>query len=404
MVPKKKDKLAMSRVLLPVLIAAAVVAAANEFLIIGDWGNDKDYKDMVNVGAVMNAWAAQYNPHAVISLGDNFYQGGEYTYEGVNSTVDPKFTKLWTDVYSGAALDKVPWWLVLGNHDWYLKDSYAYQLEYKHWRWQMDDFFYDRRMLVKGTTTSRQATVSFIFIDTELLQYGYHPNKSDILPNFLQQGWVPSAHTAEKQLARLDQMLATANGDDYVFVVGHHGTFACGSEVQSSSYMKNVSDLLFKWSTSAYIHGHHHTMAYYRLPAASGETIVIQNGAGGNIDAACAPLNNQTALEGWELPNTYGFTRLSVDVDSAHFEFVSESGEVVFDAPLKPRKPEHGLKATKLKVDRKDPAVHFDHDAWVASKKGKQRMAMPATGARNRHRFGKTGVSGGVLKSHSKGR
>jgi hypothetical protein len=51
-----------------------------------------------------------------MAVGDNFYTGGKYNYEGVISHLDEKWDSMWTQVYGGS-LSQVPWHAVLGNHD-----------------------------------------------------------------------------------------------------------------------------------------------------------------------------------------------------------------------------------------------------------------------------------------------
>ena len=51
-----------------------------------------------------------------MAVGDNFYTGGKYNYEGVISHMDEKWDTMWTQVYDGS-LSQVPWHAVLGNHD-----------------------------------------------------------------------------------------------------------------------------------------------------------------------------------------------------------------------------------------------------------------------------------------------
>ena len=47
----------------------------------------------------------------VVSVGDNFYEGG------LNAADDPEFAQSFTDVYTHETL-QVPWHAILGNHDY----------------------------------------------------------------------------------------------------------------------------------------------------------------------------------------------------------------------------------------------------------------------------------------------
>ncbi|KAJ3014196.1 UNVERIFIED_CONTAM: Tartrate-resistant acid phosphatase type 5 [Siphonaria sp. JEL0065] len=320
-------------------------------LLIGDWGNQLDLSDEINIATTMNSWAEEHKSTCVISLGDNFYKGGNYSYDGLNSPEDAKFHALWSQVFTGATLAKLPWWVVLGNHDWLEIESHRYEIEYTHERWHIPDIFYTKRVKVPG---QKNHHASFIFIETDLLQYGYYP-PNNMSTNFLQLGWTPEDRTAEKQLAWLDNELHKANKDEFVFVVGHHGGFTCAEEVESSFAIKNMTALVNKYNATAFIHGHHHTLAYYYTN--NNSTLQVQSGAGGNIDGACAPVSDAV---GAEMVNIYGFTHLRVYEDYVHFEFVTEKDSVVFEAFMKRRKPAVGVKVDKTYLaGPKDPSVHF---------------------------------------------
>ncbi|KAJ3251823.1 Tartrate-resistant acid phosphatase type 5 [Chytriomyces hyalinus] len=321
-----------------------------DLLLLGDWGNQADYSDMQNVASTMDTWAEKFNSSAIVSLGDNFYLGGIYNYDGVKSTKDVKFTDLWSNVYNGPTLKNLPWWMVLGNHDWYLSGSHVHQFEYDHPNWQLPDFFYTKRVRI-----DEGVFASLIFIETDLLNYGY-AGKQNMSVNFALQGWTSGNKTVEKQLAWLDNALEKANKDQYVIVFGHHTGFACAGDVNNAKFMKNVTALVNKWNATAYVNGHHHTLAAYYTN--NGQTLQVQSGSGGNVDAACAPLIANTP--GQELANTYGFAHLRINKWAAQFDFVTESGSVAFVASQGPRSAAIGVSADKTYLTAPDDvAVHY---------------------------------------------
>ncbi|KAJ3068276.1 Tartrate-resistant acid phosphatase type 5 [Podochytrium sp. JEL0797] len=344
-----------------------------DYLIIGDWGNVVNLAHMKNVAAAMDSWAAQQNSSAVISLGDNFYgcAGTAYSYEGVRSTNDPKFTELWRNVFNGPTLKNLPWWLVLGwvcyspskhfCHRLYLTyDSSETTTGISRCRkcmscsistWTGTDFFYTERVQVDTGVWA-----SFIFIETDLFQYGYNSTKNNLAINFALQGWNAASHTVEKQLSWLDNALSQANNDQYIFVIGHHPDFDCASDISSSINMTQVTTLINKWNASAYFSGHHHTLAYYYTN--NGATLQVQNGAGGNADPSCLPASK---APGQELSNTFGFSHLNVNAHEAQVDFITENNTVAFSARVLPREPVMGVTAdtTWLPTSPVDPAIHF---------------------------------------------
>ncbi|KAJ3069719.1 hypothetical protein HDU99_002852, partial [Rhizoclosmatium hyalinum] len=157
---------------------------AFDALIVGDWGTDNS--DQTAVAAQMNIWAAKTQPSAIINLGDNFYQG-QASYEAVQAVNDPKFASYWKNVYNGDSIKSLPWWSVLGNHDWYTVNSQIYELEYQDLNWILPDFFYTKRVQID---TGVYAT--FLFIETDFLAYNAGGSKNAMDQNFQAMGWSTS--------------------------------------------------------------------------------------------------------------------------------------------------------------------------------------------------------------------
>ncbi|KAJ3212417.1 Tartrate-resistant acid phosphatase type 5 [Entophlyctis luteolus] len=320
------------------------------FLLIGDWGQPDNTQNVTGVAESLARVGKSTNATAVISVGDNFYKGGSYDYDGIVSPDDSKFTNLWKNVYD---LD-VPWWLVLGNHDWYTAESFRYELEFSgSGYWQLPDFFYTKRVLFDPETRSH---ASFIFIDTNYLQYGYSDSEQNMTANFDRAGWGDVWKTTQKQLLWLDRALEAANADPYLFVVGHHGCFACAEDLEQSVHMRHVCRIVNKWNASAYIHGHHHTLAYYYTNA--NNTLHVQSGAGGNADIGCAPVDPDAPGEEFEL--LYGFVRLEISWQNAAFEIFAENGEILSRVAFGTRTPvEAAVDDWGVELSEFDQAVHY---------------------------------------------
>ena len=78
----------------------------------------------------MGIACGQANAAFVISVGDNFYENG------VASLQDPHWQQSFEHVYAAKSL-QVPWYVVLGNHDY--RGNVDAQLDYgkTHPRWNM---------------------------------------------------------------------------------------------------------------------------------------------------------------------------------------------------------------------------------------------------------------------------
>jgi tartrate-resistant acid phosphatase type 5 len=79
---------------------------------LGDWGINS--KGQHEVCEAMDEYASKIDFNFIISLGDNFYL------RGVDSVEDILFQKVYENVYNKKKhLQKLKWWVILGNHDWY---------------------------------------------------------------------------------------------------------------------------------------------------------------------------------------------------------------------------------------------------------------------------------------------
>lgn len=83
------------------------------FIAIGDFGSPSPEAHMV--AESMAKWSQSIGGiHFVLGLGDNIYP------HGVKSVNDKGFRKCWSDIYLCHPELRVPWWLILGNHDYEL--------------------------------------------------------------------------------------------------------------------------------------------------------------------------------------------------------------------------------------------------------------------------------------------
>ena len=139
----------------------------NSFVTLGDWGGAglEDYHktDELAVAKTLAASAASLNAQFLLNVGDNFY------YYGVDSVTDPQWKTTFEDVYTAPSL-AIPWYSVLGNHDYGFNPDA--QLQYKspvNDRWVMPSRYYTKRVEI-GTTGQY---ISFIFLDASPCQATY---------------------------------------------------------------------------------------------------------------------------------------------------------------------------------------------------------------------------------------
>jgi hypothetical protein len=93
---------------------AAIHAQAKNcltFFAIGDFGVPN--ADIQKTAKAMDAWARVHGtPDLILGLGDNFYP------YGVESTADRLFKDAWSNIFLKYTTLRVPWKMVLGNHDY----------------------------------------------------------------------------------------------------------------------------------------------------------------------------------------------------------------------------------------------------------------------------------------------
>src|SRR5215813_9028063 len=103
------------------------------FLILGDWGR-KGTPGQLAVADGMARVAEQLKSRFVVTTGDNFY-------DGVTSLHDAHWQESYEAVYHRPSL-QIPWYVVLGNHDY--QGSVQAQLDYAYLsaRWCLPARYY----------------------------------------------------------------------------------------------------------------------------------------------------------------------------------------------------------------------------------------------------------------------
>jgi acid phosphatase len=222
------------------LLATDAKAAALNFLLVGDWGRNGE-KDQMAVATQMGLVASQTQAQFVISVGDNFYE------DGVKSVTDPQWQGSFEKVYTAPAL-QVPWWAVLGNHDYH--GNCDAQIEYSKTskRWNMPARYFSRTEKIDA-----DHAVDFFYLDTTPMakldadELMFHGNlKSQDVP---------------KQIAWLEAALAASTAP-WKIVIAHHPVYSGGQHGDTPYIIKHVLPLLEKYGVQAYFNGHDHDLQH----------------------------------------------------------------------------------------------------------------------------------------------
>lgn len=207
------------------------------FFAIGDFGVPNEL--IKQTARAMDGWAKEHGaPNIILGLGDNFYPCG------VGSADDENFCTCWSDIFLIYETLRVPWKMVLGNHDYMWEPQAQIDFHYnkalnKGGLWNMPATCYRFSESVSHTaivetavdssssqpveTSTVPATpdtagdfkIDFFAIDTNACQYHVARVFPDLVDTLL--GFVDQLHTS----------LVGSNAD-WKIVFGHHPMYTQG--------------------------------------------------------------------------------------------------------------------------------------------------------------------------------
>lgn len=197
-----------------------------EFMAVGDTGTGSDGQEIM--AASMRSYALRNPVDFVLLLGDNFYD------DGVDSITDHEFQTTFEEMYDPVVLN-MPFYVVLGNHD-YRGDIQA-QLQYSEIsdRWTMPGFYY--RFAMEGDTEG-EILAEFFAINTTPIE---------------------DRENTAIQLEWLEQALSASTAR-WKIVWGHHTVYSNGSHGDSPAMQAAVEPLLLNYGVDLYLCGHDHDM------------------------------------------------------------------------------------------------------------------------------------------------
>lgn len=281
------------------------------FLAVGDWGrNGADHQ--VQVAQQMGRWASENPNDFIISTGDNFYPSG------VVSEHDPLWHYSFENIYTDFSL-QWDWYPILGNHD-YKSDPDA-QVRYSNIsrRWKMPARYYSKTFKLR-----EGAEVLMAFIDTNPLIPEFYQNK--------EYGPHVTGQQPEKQLAWLDNLLATSNAT-WKIVVGHHPIYTAGPRTENYDTLavrKVLEPILEKHKIPLYLSGHEHSMQHLKVANKSFHQLI--SGSGSEI----TPVKQGLPYSKFEA-STYGFMYFAVKADLLRVLCIDHEGKIVYNTTITPQ-------------------------------------------------------------------
>lgn len=280
------------------------------FLVLGDWGRNGEYFQK-DVALQMSKAAATIDSQFVISVGDNFYP------IGVQSTQDSQWKTSFEDIYYNFHL-QTPWYIALGNHDYY--GNIQAQIDYSKIsrRWNLPSNYYSKTIKLNDGSK-----VLLVFIDTNPFINSYYSKENDVAEKVKKQDTIAQKNWLINTLQKADASIK------WKIVIGHHPMYSGGKRKESQD-TKDIeatfAPILDQYKVDAYLCGHEHDLQIIRPKDRL--TTQFLSGAGSEI----RPTGNREGTifalsEG-------GFMTFSITPQLLVAQLVNAQGKVVFTQEL----------------------------------------------------------------------
>jgi len=214
-------------------------------IFVGDTGTGSDGQKAV--AQQLESLCRSVDPAGVFLLGDNFYQ------TGVESVADPLWESRFEKMYSGECLEKIPFYAILGNHDYRSvpEAQIAYTRE-RGGRWIMPARYYSLRF-------------------GSILEIGAADT------NFPERCGIPAFCSIDWLMDKLKNSTAA-----WKILAGHHPIFS-GGKYRRLKWLAHFTlpELYCRSGASAYIAGHDHGLQHLHGKSTQAKCEIEQFVSGG---------------------------------------------------------------------------------------------------------------------------
>jgi hypothetical protein len=236
------------------LNAPKIAAGDKVFYICNDMGRN-GYYEQKQIGRLMGNMASLTGLDFVAAIGDihHFY--------GVASVDDPLWMTNFELIYAHPEL-MLPWYPVLGNHEYRGNTQAVINYSTKSRRWMMPSRYYSK------TVTIGKTKALLLFIDTTPLIDKYR-NDAETYPDACKQSREDELNWIENQLKNSDAK--------WKIVMGHHPVFAQTDKSidERDQMQKYLKPLLDRYNVDVYVCGHIHN--FQHIQPKDSKTLFIVN-------------------------------------------------------------------------------------------------------------------------------
>lgn len=268
------------------------------FIVMGDWGKFGQQSQR-SVADAMNEYSKKFRAQFIITVGDNFYP------TGVLNTNDPHWQLSFEKIYNKEG-HQLPWYPVLGNHDYQLNPQAEIEYSSISDRWKMPSRYYTVKKNINAV-----ASALFVFTDTSPFVSSYYGAAMTDLPK----------QDTAAQLRWLTQTLFTSN-DTWKLVFGHHPVYSVGVHSNTPELIERYKPLFNQTRTDFYISGHDHSLQYLSI---SGDLVYYLVSGGGSESTPVDPKSYTPFAI-----SSPGFLMMTLYSRRANFYFYNQRGELLY--------------------------------------------------------------------------
>ena len=275
------------------------------FLVFGDWGR-RGERDQMEVAEQMGKAAQNINAKFVISVGDNFYENG------VSGVDDKHWKQSFENVYTAPSLH-VPWYSILGNHDYHADCDAQIAYSQLSSRWNMPARYY-----MQCRQIDKDVSADFFYLDTTPMVRIYYSRyfEEPTYENVTKQN-------VQAQLAWFKQALSASKAK-WKIVFAHHPIYSGGEHGDTSELIESILPLLREHGVQAYFNGHDHDLQHLK----AGDVNLFCSGAGSQHRPTRATSHSKFAEA------CSGFTTVALAPDKMDVCMIDNRGKVLYTTSI----------------------------------------------------------------------